>query len=87
MNAVHELKTDPDCFQASVEGRKPYEVGVDDRGYLVGDHLHLRETLHTGEEMRKGRPLVYTGREREMTVRNILRGPAHGLQEGWVILS
>jgi len=88
MSKVHELKTDPEVFQANLDGRKPYEIRFDDRGYEVGDILILRETEFTGEEMNEtGKPLVYTGRRKELDVRYILRGPIYGLAEGWVIMS
>lgn len=83
----HELKTDPQVFQALVEGKKTYELRKDDRGFAVGDTLTLRETKHTGAEMAAGAPLEYTGRFDRRIVTHILRGPIYGLMEGWAILS
>lgn len=40
---IHELKTWPADFQAIVEGRKTHEVRKNDRGFMVGDTLRLRE--------------------------------------------
>lgn len=84
---VHELKTDPGCFQAMARGKKTFEIRYDDRGYKAGDRLHLRETQFTGEEMKAGSPLIYTGQEEWLLVRYIMRGPTYGLKEGWVIMS
>jgi hypothetical protein len=83
---IHELKTDPLMYQVVWEGRKQFEVRRDDRGYQIGDTLYLRETTHTGSEMRNGAPLVYTGRETSHGVGYILRGPSYGLEKGWAIL-
>ena len=41
--AIHDLKIWPEHFDAVVSGRKRFEVRVNDRGYEVGDTLHLRE--------------------------------------------
>lgn len=84
---LHRLKTDPAVFEAVVTGKKTYEIRFDDRGYQVGDVLVLRETAATGEEMKNGAPLIYTGREYTDQVSHILRGPCYGLADGWVILS
>lgn len=84
MRQIHELKTDPEPFAASVRGDKPYEVRFNDRNFQVADLVLLHETRHSGKEMRAGKPLVYTGRSllREITeVRS-----NYGMQEGWVIL-
>jgi hypothetical protein len=84
---THELKTDPDVFQALTEGEKTYEIRRDDRGFQVGDILILRETEYSGEQMFAGAPLEYTGRHAVRRVTHALRGPQYGLSEGWVILS
>ena len=85
--AHHDLKTDHEVFQAVAAGVKTYEIRRDDRGFQAGDVLCLRETTHTGEEMRNGAPLEYTGKSAIATVSHVLRGPIYGLAEGWVILS
>ena len=84
---IHTLKTDRDVFEATVEGRKTYELRRDDRGFSEGDSLYLMETTYSGAEMAGGKPLVYTGRTATRTVTHILRGPIYGLADGWVILS
>lgn len=84
MNASHKLKTDPEVFQAVVEGRKTFEIRFNDRDFKVGDELVLLETIHTGEQMRRGKPLLYSGNELRKTVSYVLSG--YGLQDGWVIL-
>lgn len=81
---IHELKSDP---VAMFSEKKTFEIRFDDRNYQVGDKLVLRETVHTGAEMKDGAPLEYTGRTAEMDVRYIMRGPVYGLAEGWVIMS
>lgn len=81
----HILKTDPDVFQAVLSGEKTFEIRLNDRGYAVGDVLGLRETKHTGAEMRAGAPLEYTGRECQRFVSHVLTG--YGLADGWCCLS
>ena len=54
----HDLKCWPEYFQAVKSGIKPFELRKDDRGYAVGDVLHLREfdpdtALYTGDEIDK----------------------------------
>lgn len=81
----HDLKTDPAVFEAVWTGAKTHEIRRNDRGFKVGDTLVLRETVHTGEEMRAGAPLRYTGRVVNKTVSHVLSG--YGLDPDWVILS
>lgn len=85
--AVHELKTDSEVFNAVLIGAKKFEIRFNDRKFIVGDELHLHETVHTGEEMKSGLPLLYTGKCIAVKVTYILRGLIYGLQDGWVILS
>jgi len=84
---VHELKTDPDVFQAVWKDEKPYEIrNAVDRAFSVRDVLILKETQYSGEEMKQGKPLVFTGRTCRRTVSHIMRGPVYGLQDGWIIM-
>ena len=82
---THELKTDPEVFQATWDGLKTFEIRLNDRDFKVGDSLYLLETEHTGEEMRAGAPLVYTGRTQMKVVSHVLTG--YGLAPGWCCLS
>jgi hypothetical protein len=79
--ATHSLKTHPAPFQAIMDGTKTFELRLDNRDptFAVGDRLHLREwDPATGE---------YTGYSIGADVSYMLRGPADGLAEGYVILS
>lgn len=40
---IHDLKILPEHFWPVVEGIKKAEVRINDRGFEVGDKLHLRE--------------------------------------------
>jgi hypothetical protein len=62
----HYLKIWPEPFAAILDGRKRFEVRKDDRGYKVGDVLHLREWDPHYRE--------HTGRVQVRTVRYIARG-------------
>lgn len=84
---LHELKTDPDSFDAIWAGDKTCEIRYDDRGYALMDELILRRTLYSSEEMKKGKPLKYTGEEILAWITHILRGPAYGLSDGYILAS
>ena len=84
---THDLKTDPEVFDAVLKGDKTFEIRKDDRGFQVGDELILRKTKFTGEQMRAGSPLEIEGFPCVVRVKYILRGPCYGLAEGWVIMS
>ena len=83
----HELKTDPEVFDAVKSGEKTFEIRLNDRNFKVGDVLFLRKTKHTGAQMLTGMPLEYTGDELRRTVKYILYGPIYGLAADWVIMS
>jgi hypothetical protein len=83
--ATHDLKTDPQAFDAALRGVKTFEIRFNDRGFAVGDTLRLHETVHTGEEMKAGAPLKFTGRVLVKTVSHIQTG--YGLGKGWCCLS
>jgi len=84
---IHELKTDPNVFAISFSGIKPWEIRKNDRNFKVGDLLILKETISTGEEMKNGAPLIYTGRILSRLINYILDGNIYGLEANWVIMT
>ncbi len=80
---IHHLKTWPEPFEAIWTGLKDWELRKDDRGFQVGDILHLVETAEGGVLPIPDRP----SRSLYMEVIWMLRGPAFGLPEGYVIMS
>ncbi len=84
---VHELKTDPVYFSAIGEGRKKFDIRINDRNYQVGDEIWFQETYYSCEEMKQGLPLRYTGRIIAAEITYIMTGPIFGLAGGWAILS
>lgn len=83
---THDLKTDPDVFEAVWNGEKNFEIRKNDRGFKSGDTLQLRETKYSGVEMLNGKPLEYTGNVITAKVNYILHGPIYGLNNGWCIM-
>jgi hypothetical protein len=78
LNKVHELKCDPEPFQAVYLGSKTFEVRVNDRDYMQGDSLHLREyDRATGK---------YTGRWVSKRVVYLLQGGQYGLPENLCVM-
>ena len=82
-----ELKTDKYSFELTLSGKKPWEIRLNDRDYQDGDILILKETVYTGEEMRSGASLIYTGRTIRATVMDVFYGAIYGLLIGWVIMT
>lgn len=83
----HELKTDPQVFEASFSGDKPWEIRFNDRAFEPGDTVLLRQTLFCGARMVDGAPLIYTGRAVVGKITYIHQGPEYGLAPGWCIFS
>ena len=84
---IHNLKTDPEVFAMSFSGVKPWEIRFNDRDFQSGDMLILEETKYSGEEMKKGKPLEYTGRKLSRLILYILPVGAYGLADGWVVMT
>ena len=84
---THELKTDKRVFTATRDWSLRCNLRKNDRGYQVNDFLLLLETEYSGDEMKLGAPLKYTGRSMVVKVTHILYGPFYGLPTGWCILS
>lgn len=75
---VHELKTWPTFYQAVEQCRKTFEVRKDDRFFVEGDILHLREWDAEKEE--------YTGKSLFRKVCYVLPGGEFGIEAGYVVL-
>ena len=73
---IHDLKTDPEMWEALSKGVKTAEFRRDDRGFEVGDILHLH---HNGYPF--GEAVLW---ER---ITHIVRGPAYGIPDGYAMLS
>ena len=74
---IHELKILPEYFDAIVEGRKTFEVRRNNRAYVVGDMLALKEWNE--------REQVYTGRSCDVRITYVLDSKDY-CKEGYVIL-
>lgn len=79
---IHELKTDPDQFQAVVDGVKKAEFRKDDKGFESGDVLHLREYDRTEIASQK-----YTGREALVEITWIVSGGEYGIPKDYCMMS
>lgn len=70
---THHLKIAPVFYQDVISGKKKFEIRVNDRNFLEGDHLVLRE-FEDGE---------YTGNEVEVLVTYI---PDFPLPDNYVVM-
>lgn len=57
LSATHNLKCDPEFFQAVLDKKKPFEVRNNDRDFHVGDFINLLEfdrgtSSYTGREIK-----------------------------------
>jgi hypothetical protein len=75
----HELKTWPEPFDSVAEGKKTYELRVNDRGFQSGDLLLLRRY----DPMTRR----YTGRELSARIGYITIGGEWGLPAGLCVFS
>jgi hypothetical protein len=83
---IHELKTDSEVFEMSWNGIKDYEIRFNDRNFKPFQDILLRETVYSGEEMKGGMPLEYTGRAIGGRINSIIEN-RYGLMPGWCILN
>lgn len=78
---THEMKTDPEPFEAMWRGDKTAEFRRDDRTprYEVGDHVRSREFDRETQ--------AYSGREMVFLVSDVRRAGPYGIPEGYAMLS
>ncbi len=76
---THELKTWPEAFRAILTGAKTYEIRQQDRDFMVGDYLHLREYVPAEDR--------YTGREITVEVTYMTPGAQWGLPAGLCVMA
>lgn len=82
---IHELKTHAPYFQAILEGRKTHEVRANDRKFVVGDILYLREFYPP--EVTGKREGTYSGRDCNVVVSYVTPGGAWGLPDTMCVMS
>ena len=76
---IHALKTWPEAFMATREGRKTADFRKDDRHFKLGDILILQEWSPQTK--------AYTGEMEVREITDIQRGPNWGIPEGYAMLS
>lgn len=74
----HELKCWPPYFDDVRTGRKPFEVRRQDRSFIVGDVLLLREWEPVAEE--------FSGRSHRCRVSYVLDGGEFGIEDGFCVM-
>jgi len=74
----HELKTWPVHFQDIANGRKPFEVRKQDRGFVVEDRLYLREWCPDRK--------AYSGRALTVPVSCVLEGGQFGIESDYCVM-
>jgi hypothetical protein len=75
---THTLKIFPEFFDALMDGRKTFEIRRgNDRTYVVGDKILLREYLPDREE--------YSGREADIEVTYVMHGPPLLPEDMWIL--
>jgi hypothetical protein len=82
---THELKCWPVYFSAILDGSKTFEFRKNDRGFAVGDTLHLREWAPTAVDSTSVAG-EYTGRETRRRVTYVLLGGSFGVAAGYCVL-
>jgi hypothetical protein len=83
---VHEVKCWPEFFAVIKDGRKPFEVRVDDRGYQEGHFIKEREFIPKGRSASALHYLAYTGRELLVKIGYIGRN-IPGLPKDYVVMA
>lgn len=97
---THELKCALRYFAAVLDGSKPFEVRRNDRGFKVGDELHIREYdtwvvggRYVADDVStssvrwvEAHERGYTGRECRRVVTYVLAGPAFGIEAGFCVM-
>lgn len=79
---IHEIKCHPQPYQALEDLIKTFEWRLNDRGFEVGDILHIHEwDPDSGEEGQ------YTGRSLKRRVTYMLRGGKFGVPKKYVVMS
>lgn len=86
LERTHILKCRMPYFEEVASGRKKFEARKNDRGFQVGDVLHLREVTIQSDAI----GYVETGRSKHVRVTYILSGldtKAYGVSDEFVVMS
>ena len=79
---IHQLKLQKSFFEDKINGKKPWELRLNDRGFKVGDYIGENEVIDKdGEWVETGRFVI------EKIVNIVTADECHGIQKGWVILT
>jgi len=69
---IHSLKSHPRYYAGALDGSRPFEIRLDDRGFRVGDKIVLREwDPELGQDRENS---GYTGRELDGRITCLTQG-------------
>lgn len=75
----HNLKVWPEYFKELADGKKTFEIRINDRNFLEGDILILQEFDPETK--------IYSGNYLEMKIGYIMKGGIFGVKKGYVVMS
>ena len=88
---THRLKVHPSAFKATLAGLKPWEYRLNDRDYMVGDHLRLEEwdPGERNEDSPSGATPEgdYTGAAYTVLVTHVVHGTQFSIPAGYCVLT
>ena len=82
----HILKIDADHFEEMRSFGFKHSIRLNDRKFLAGDAVTMKATVSSGQEMKAGAPLVFSGFSKHLTILRVYQDGYPGLLPGYCLL-